>query len=283
MFKGVAAALLLAAVTAGTPASAQDWRTVSSQRAVAGEDRLDVLVEYGAGELLIEPADAGMLYSSSLRFDARAFEPVQEYSDGMLRVGVERLHERIRTGMREGGRLDLALGSGVPLDLDLNFGAVEATIELGGLRLRNVDISTGASDTRLRFSRPNPEPLDVLKIEAGAASFRAEGLGNANAATLDLDGGVGELDLDFAGEWRRNMSVTIDMGVGSLTLRIPRGIGVRISRDTFLMAFDADGMTRRGDAYYSADWDSADHRLTVDVSGALGSVDVRWTAANDIS
>ena len=64
--------------------------------------------------------------------------------------------------------------------------------------------------------------------------------------------------------------------MGSLTLLLPDDVGVRVSKETFLMSFDSEGLMKRGDAYYSGNWESARYKLTLDVSGALGSIDVRW-------
>jgi len=84
------------------------------------------------------------------------------------------------------------------------------------------------------------------------------------------------LELDFTGEWTENASVTIKMGLGSLELRLPRGLGVRLEKSTFLAALDSQGMVKRGDAYYSLDYEEADVRLTIDIDAAFGSIDVVW-------
>lgn len=265
--------VVAAAFCAPRSAEAQDWRTLTSKRQVTREDQLRVEIEFGAGSLKIEPSSAGSLYDARLRYDASSFEPIHTYRDGVLKLGVEGHTTR---NIREGGRLDLGLGPSIPVALDLSFGAAEADLELGGLRIRSAAISTGASDTRLRFSEPNPERLTSLKLEAGAAAFRATGLGNARADRIEFEGGVGDVVLDFSGEWQGSTHVKVSMGVGALTLRIPEGVGVRIERNTFLMAFDPQGLIKRGKAYYSEDWEKSDRRLTIDLGGALGSIKVQW-------
>jgi uncharacterized membrane protein YkoI len=35
-------------------------------------------------------------------------------------------------------------------------------------------------------------------------------------------------------------------------------------------------MVKRGDAYYSLDWDDADKKITIDLDAAFGSVKVVW-------
>lgn len=277
----MAAILVLTSCPRGAMAQAQDWRTLTTRRQVAGERDLKVNVEFGAGRLRVEPANGGELYHASIRYDASSFEPIADYANGVLRLGVEGT-AKVRRNIREGSELTLGLGPNLPLDLTLAFGAVEAELELGGIRLRNAEISTGASETKLSFSQPNQQELERLDMKVGAASFHATGLGNANARRITFGGGVGDIVLDFGGAWTGNTHVDISMGVGSLTLRLPRDVGVRLGKDTFLVAFDPQGLVKRGDGYYSEDWDDAKHRLTIDIKGAFGSVDVRWIAGNTI-
>ncbi|MBI4545768.1 MAG: hypothetical protein HY703_11275 [Gemmatimonadetes bacterium] len=270
--------LALAPLLSASVLCAQDVRTVTTMRQFAGQEQLGVAVEYGAGRLRIEPGAKGALYRASLSYDADVFQPVTAYADGRLRLGLKG-RNGVKIRGHRASRLDLALGPDAPLDLDLKFGAVEANIELGGLRVRRLEVSTGASETVLRFSQPNPERCRIVELEAGAAAFRVFGLGNANAERLTFDGGVGDILLDFTGEWRGDMTADIDMGVGSLTLNVPHGLGLQITRDTFLTSFDPEGLVKRGNSYYSQDWNDAKHRLTIQIDAAFGAIAVRWVGS----
>lgn len=257
---------------------AQDWRTTTIMRQATTEQSLDVEVAYGAGRLVVEPAEGRMLYQASLRYDAHGFEPVAEYSSGRLRLGIDN-HDHLHLPDHEdgeGGRMTLRLGRGVPLDLDFEFGAAQAEIELGGLSINSLELSTGASETRMRFSQPNPVAMERLTIEVGAADFSARGLGNANTREVRLSGGVAEMELDFSGAWRDDMHLEADFGLGSLTLRVPRDVAVRIRKDTLLASFEGPRMTRRGDDYYSDNWGEAERRLMVDIDAAFGDITLDW-------
>lgn len=266
----LAAVLLLASTTSGR---AQDWRTITSMRQYKSEDALAVNVEYGAGKLVISPGESNLLYKTTLRYDANAFKPRSEYENGRLRVGIESGSIK---GRHKSGRLDVALGTSVPLDLDLKFGAAQAEMELGGLKIRKAHIATGASETRITVSAPNREPCSVLKLEVGAADFSATGLGNLNCASFDIDGGVGDVTLDFNGAWRIDSDVKIDMGLGSLTLRVPRGLGVQVHKDGFLASFDSQGLIKRGDRFYSENWESAGNRVSFNIDAAFGAIRIQW-------
>lgn len=257
-------------------ASAQDWRDMTSFRQRSDETRMDVHVRYGAGELMIRPGEPGELYRVNLHYDSDVFDPVVDYRPGDLQVGVEGRNGRVRLRNTEAGELRLLLSPEIPLELNLDFGAVEADFELGGLQVASLDVETGASDTEIRFEEPNRAVCDRFDISMGAAAFTARGLGNVGCERLTAEGGVGDLTLDFEGAWPRDMDADITMALGSVTLVIPANIGVRVDKDTFLTDFDRDGFYKSGGQYYSDSWETASRRLTIHLEGAFGSVKVRW-------
>jgi hypothetical protein len=269
--------VLLLAVWPGLVAG-QDWRTLARGREYAGEDALNVDLEYGAGRLVIAPAARGVLYRASLRYDADVFSPSMEYGSNRLHIGIGDGEIKGKKNMK-GGQLDLRLGPQTPLDVDLKFGAAEAKLELGGLRVRSLNVSTGASATMLSFSQPNLMACERAEFEVGAAKFEVVGLGNLNARQLELSGGVGEVLLDFTGSWRGDLNAQVHMGLGSLTLRVPKGLGVRVQKEGLLAGFDSQGLVKRGNVYYSEGYERAAHKLVVKLDAAFGAIRVEWVNA----
>lgn len=270
--------VLSAAALLGTTAlEAQSWRTVTISRQLTDQGPMRVSVNYGAGRLNVRSTNEGLLYRMQLRYDEELFEPVAELDGDRLRLGVESERRGIHIGRRrQGGELELALAEGVPMSLNLEFGAVRADVDLGGLALTDLSLSTGASEATIDVSRPNTESMDRASFQVGAADFSARHLGNLNAERIDVDAGVGEVTLWFTGAWRRDARVQLDMGIGALELRFPEGLGVRLRKDSFLTSLDSQGLVKRGDEYYSLDWDDAERRVTVDLDAAFGSVKVVW-------
>lgn len=250
----------------------QDWQTLSLNRGMAGEQQMRVDVEYGAGKLSVAAGTTEQLYQARLRYDASAFEPVTSYSDGQLQIGMK--DAELRGRKLEAGSLDLQLNPNVALDLDLAFGAAEAKIDLGGLRVRSLEISTGASKTDLAFSQLNPIAAERVVLQVGAAQFIATGLGNANTGRLSVEGGVGDIDLDFTGALPSDMNISVEMGLGHLTLRLPREVGVRIQKDGILSSIKGAALVQRGNVYYSPDYDSAERRLHFDIDAAFNAISV---------
>jgi predicted membrane protein len=113
-------------------------------------------------------------------------------------------------------------------------------------------------------------------FEVGAAQFTARQLGNLNAERIQIDAGVGSITLGLDGRWQRDARIGIDMGLGSLELRVPEGLGVRLRKDSFLTALDSEGLVKRGNVYESLDFDDAERRIVIDLDAAFGSVAVVW-------
>jgi hypothetical protein len=269
---------LLGTLAACHSADAQRMRSTTSARQLQGETRANVQLTYGAGRLRVSPARGDLLYRMELRYDDEQFRPVTEYdrAGGKLKLGVESREHRGRHHGSNDQHATIELTPRLPLELSLAFGAGEADVELGGLALQDVHLQTGASRTNVSFGAPNRVAARRVKVEAGAAEVRVSGLGNTRSPRFEFSGGMGETTLDFGGAWTRSATAQIDMGVGSVRLRIPRALGVRIVRDSFLSSFDAGGMVKRGNAWYSRNYEQARYKLDISIHAAVGSIEVDW-------
>jgi hypothetical protein len=263
----------------GSPqrSAAQSWRNVTMSRQLSGESDLQVRIRYGAGRLSIRPSETGALYRMELRYDEDTFEPVAEYEENRLELGVKSVRNHIDWPKnRDSGEMNLTLARNVPMDLDLEFGAVRADVDLGGLQMTRLDLSTGASESRVDISEPNRFRMSSAGFEVGAADFHVRNLGNLNAEIITVDAGVGNVVLDFRGQWQGDADVSVDLGLGALELRFPEGLGVKVIKNTFLTSLDSEGLIKRGDSFYSLDWEEAEYQVTVTVDAAFGSIDVVW-------
>ena len=268
--------MMLLSAAAASAAQAQSMRSVTMSRQLEENAEIQVSVEYGVGRFSVRSVGEGLLYRMHLRYDEDRFEPVAEYAGHSLDVGLESIRRSRTRGDWESGELHLELARGVPMQLDLEFGAVRAELDLGGLALTDLDLSTGASESTIDISEPNRTQMEKARFEVGAAEFTVLHLGNLNADEIEVDAGVGALVLWLDGEWQRDAYLNIDMGLGALELRIPEGLGVQLHKQSFFTALDSEGLVKRGDTFESLDWNDADRRVTIDLDAAFGSVKVVW-------
>jgi hypothetical protein len=277
------AVVLLAPALSGVacisaPLQAQSWASVQYERQAVALEELRVEVTYGAGTFRLGPAGGGHLYRARIRYDEDAFSPTHELVGNQLRIGVQGTSSSGRRvslrGDMDEAELDLQLGRRVPTRLELSLGAVRADLDLGGIPLRALELSTGASDTSIRVSSPNPESLGSATFKVGAAAFAAQDLGNLRAREIRVEAGVGEVKLGFGGLSTPETTVRASVGLGALELTVPRNVGIHLTRSGFLSSMNAPGLERNGNTWMSSNWDSASVRLRVVVESALGSVAV---------
>jgi hypothetical protein len=276
----VSFALTVAAQLAG----AQTWRTLESSRQLRDSSEHHVRIEYGAGRVDIAATSAPVLYAMTLRYDETTASPVHRYdaSARALTLGVDIEARRLRS-LRDQtrGEMRLSLSRAVPFDLDLELGATKATLDLGGLTLLNLRLDSGASETLLDFSTPNGGRMRALEVNVGAASFTARNLANANTRAIRVTSGVGSVALDFGGAWTQDVAVDVEVSLGKLTLHVPRDVGVRLEVQKFLASFDHEGLTKRGDAYFSENWDTARYRIRMRAETRFGGIELDRTAGGD--
>lgn len=190
---------------------------------------ISLMLNFGAGELALNPGAGNALVSGSATYNLPEFKPIINVKGGTVEIR----QDNFRTsglpnpdGLKN--RWDLKLG-GMPMDLTIQAGAYDGTFELGGLALTSLTIKDGAADVKLRFSEPNQTAMSLLRYETGASNVTLYGLGNANLASLNFAGGAGNYTLDFNGSLQRDASITVESGVSNVTLVIPQNANVKMT------------------------------------------------------
>lgn len=275
-------------VTAAGPLAGQsaEWYEMSSRRQTDGVAALQADIEFAVGRLDVGPAEAGLLYRLDLRYDARRFEPVRRWSaadgTGQLSLRLDShddnfdIEEFDDVDADEFGGLSLGLSREVPTRLSLGVMAAEARLQLGGVALQRFVFRTGASEASIDFDTANPVRMDRLELAAGAADFRASGLGNARFDRLEFVGAVGDVRLDFRGDWEGSAEAEVSMGLGSLRLTFPRELGVRIDKRGILTSFDSVGFDEVDGAFRTPNWESATSRLDLSIRAGFGDIEVTF-------
>ncbi len=250
-------------------------------RPLRGERQLRAVIEFAAGKLLVEPGASDRLYQLTLQYDAERFRPLGSYdaSGGVVRLGVE---GNGSGGIRVGRKNALAqtaaieLSSAVNLSLDVSLGAAEAALELGGLRLSELELKSGASRTTVSFSRQNRGTCRSASVTSGAGEVTVLGTGNSGCPAWHFDGGVGSVTIDLGGAWATDGRINLNLALGGVTLRTPKDLGLRVTLRGFLAGFDAKEFSKDGKTYTSINFAAAKRHIDVEVNSALGGVSVEW-------
>jgi hypothetical protein len=194
----------------------------------------EVRIRPGAGEVFVKGGDIGALMKAGFRYNRRHWEPRVDFfeSGGRGRLIVERRRSRTFLLGRVRNTWDIELTNRIPLDLDFDFGAGEARLDLSGLRLRSLAIDMGVGELILDLTGDRSESLEAsidggighatvllpfeigvrVRIDGGLGSIAAPGFTNnghvyTNAAygrtkvriDLEINAGIGQIDLKMRG------------------------------------------------------------------------------------
>ena len=254
---------------------------MDQSRPLSNETSLDANVRLDVGSIEISGESSSKLYALDLEYDKANYQPEINYDQAGSREG--RLSFKLEgsskfQSRRNANRLRLNLSDAVPVSLRINNGVGESRLALSRLRLTRLDLEAGVGSAKLSAYEPNATICDEIRLRNGVGSLDAVGLGNLNFRRLDFEGGVGGANLDFSGAWKRDAEVRIQVGVGGVTARIPRGIGVKITAEKhFLSGLQLDGFRREGnDDYYSENYDRTKVHVTVVVQTGIGGFKVTW-------
>ncbi len=250
-----------------------DMRDEGRSVSLDGAESVAVEILFGAGELEIDAGHADDLFSGRFRYNVERWEPQVTYDDNVLTIkqGGSEEDWGIPTGMTR-NEWDLEFPSGIPLEMDVKLGAGEGSLDFTGLQLATLDLDMGAGDFTLRFDEPNEIEMDRLTLDTGASKLEVRHVGNASPKQVTLQGGVGDITLDFTGAWDRSSDVQITTGVGSLTLRLPDDVGVQVETAGGLSHVEASGLKHEGNLYVNDAFGEAESELRIHVTTGVGSV-----------
>lgn len=202
--------------------------------------------------------------------------PQVDVDGGNARISMRAEFDRIPR-LREAPAFDLRLGASAPFRLTIEGGAMDVRCELGGLPLTGFDARLGAGQLRFAFDTPNTEPMERLKVSAGAADLELRGLANANAAALEVDGGAAAFHLDFGGLLERDARAVVTTGVAGVDITVPGSTPARITAKATLGKVDAArGYEQQGREYLTpAAVAGETPLLTIEANTTLGALELR--------
>jgi hypothetical protein len=166
---------------------------------------------------------------------------------------------------------NLKLGN-IPMDLVINAGAYDGKLDLGGIALRNLTVSDGASTSAVNFASPNPEKMQTLSYSTGASKVDFSNLANANFSEMDFSGGAGSYTLDFSGKLQQDATVHIDGGVSSFKVIIPATTPCKVTVEGGLNNINLQGTWTVEDNVYQVK--GSGPSLNINLKMGVGNLDL---------
>ena len=171
----------------------------------------------------------------------------------------------------------ISLNNTVPINFDLHLGAGYSKLDMSGLMIKDFKLEAGAAETIVLCNEENPIDLERIKIDAGLSKFRAYKLGNANFKRLYFEGGVGSYYFDLTGSLRNDAYVSMELGLGSLSIVIPELVSTSVYYDKgFLNSFDYGNFKKIGESkYINNNFTETNKKLDIKLESGLGSIKIK--------
>lgn len=259
-----------------------EMTSMSQSHPLGKEKSLDSTIRFDIGSLEIT-SGKNALYSFDLDYDKASYTPDVKYEaaaadgEGRFTFDLNSMHRAGLRRERQRNRLRLSLNDSIPINLRVNAGVGDARLSLTGMKIARIEFESGVGGAKISAYEPNSIPCEFVRLKNGVGGFDATGLGNLNFKEFEFEGGVGGANLDFSGEWKQNADIRIEVGVGGVTVRMPRDIGVRVEAEKhFLSGLHLDGFDQRDSYYYSRNYDAAAIKVSVRVETGIGGIKITW-------
>lgn len=109
-----------------------------------------------------------------------------------------------------------------PYALELNYGMGNANVDLSGLSIQKLRISTGSANVNLGYQTlENRVDMDSLYVKADFGSINVKNINLSRSRHLVADVGFGNMSLDFSGQTQVSNHVKGSVGAGNLVIVLP--------------------------------------------------------------
>ena len=278
--------LLCAALVAFGSSQALGFQSVHKEITRTREKALRAVLDVSFGSIYIERGSKDKIVVIDYDEDSDVkdkFQVSYEIKDdeGRLRIRLKktsRVWGDDESDNVEHRKLKLRFSDEIPISFDVELGAGRGDLNMSGLLVKDIKISTGASSVEMRCDKPNGIAAQNIEIESGVSKFTATNLCNTNFRKLKFSGGVGAYKLDFGGSLKQDANANIEVGLGSVSVSVPKSMPTRLLYDAgFFSSFDLDDdfEKQRSGVYETEDYKGGDSKLTIQIESGLGSVKVR--------
>ncbi len=253
---------------------------------VSGDKPLEIIMNVDAGEIHVEKgtdAASGSVQAAYVKDDCRLKVKFDEKQNRLqIRADNDNWSSINHNGDKEDEdrwmKMIVTLPFNVDMEMDARIKAGEVKMNVGGMRFREFAVTTWAGEVGIAFDEPNAVVMNELFIDTKIGESRLEHLGNARFRQAMIDGGIGEMTVDFTGSLEKGSRAKVDLDIGETTVIVPDSAGVRMrvgGSMGFLSQKDIDeSLVQRGRYYYSDEYEGKQDGFYLLITPGLGELNV---------
>ena len=183
-----------------------------------------------------------------------------------LKIGAGEL--KVSGGAAKKMEADFAYSERLKPVVEHRSSGASSEINISQAESRGFSFGNSASQWDVRFN--DGVPLDLAaKLGAGTAEMN---LGSLSLRSVNMDIGVGEVNVDLRGTPKKSYSVRINGGVGEARVYLPRTVGISASAAGGIGEVKVDGLEKRGDRWINPGHEGDPVQITLDAKGGVGEI-----------
>jgi hypothetical protein len=238
----------------------------------------DVTLNCGICDLNLQPGSSTSLVSGTVKYNVADLKPTVTVNGNNVTIQQGNFQLTgipfVNTNVINDWNLSLANS---PMNLYVKAGAYTGNYELGGLSIQHLEVTDGASRVKLNFSEPNQIEMTSFKYMTGASEVSLMDLSNANADEIAFNGGAGNYTLNFSGVLSRDVMVSIDAGISSVTVIVPNGVPAELTTNSTLITVNTSGgWQQSGNTYLLS---GSGYKINITAKMGAGSLQLQTTSS----
>jgi len=166
-----------------------------------------------------------------------------------------------------------------PVNLNLKYGMGNAYVDLSGLAIENLNITTGSANVNVGYisGQYNQQKMDTFSIKVDLGELEARQITLSNAKTIIADVGFGSLYLDFTNKSMVKSNVNATVGAGNLIVNANESINpmiIYINNSPLCRIKIPSGFTEiRKNVFVNDEYDQdAENLITFNIDVTMGNI-----------
>ena len=172
-------------------------------------------------------------------------------------------------------KIEMELPTEAKLRIMSRIKAGEIDMQLGGMNIVEFSLRTWAGEVNVDFDEPNKTEMRYLEINTKVGESSLRNLGNARFLNADINGGIGEMTIDFRGAMVKDATAEVDLDIGETRIILPDKSGTKLSVSKFPFLSQVNvpyRMEKEGRFYYTADYRNAGQTFDLRLNSGIGEL-----------
>ncbi|WP_181884577.1 toast rack family protein [Neobacillus piezotolerans] len=132
----------------------------------------------------------------------------------------------------------------------------------------------GKAENNWEIALNDEVPVD-LRVNAGVSDANLD-LRDIELSNLEVDGGIGDIEINLGGKREKGFHTVLNLGVGKTTIILPKEVGIKLITDKGIGKVDMEGFTKKsGNVYVNQAFEDSDTVIVIDSNLGIGEVNFK--------